>query len=603
MTQTATPAYRPAFEIVLVNAGAVSGGAYTAGALDFLYEALDQWTRAKADAAAGNGPAVPDHDVILRGAAGASAGAIGNALTAIAPWHGIHPVRDLVRRDPDGTLSGVAAAEDAASWQVNEFFRSWVIEADRISLFGTSDLEREATVPSLLNADMVDAIGDGLIGRLTEAAPAPPQYPFIAADYRLTLCVTNLPGLPYRIAMGGLAGTDGQTVTTHGDYVAFRVSGLGAGAARSDPAPAASLPPPAPAMRDDWLPLTAAVAASAAVPVGFRARPVAQPADVYLQRPWTVPADPASGRHTDLRHIPPAWDPMPAEYAYWAIDGGIVDNAPVELGRQILAGAGSRNPRDARQAHRALLLIDPFPDAPPPYRPPGPMPGMLAVAGSLFGLWWQQTRFDPAELETAAAEPVRSRFMLAPVRVAAGGERFIGARALCAGGLGGFAGFLAQRYRLHDYQLGRRNMQKFLRDHFTLDPENAVFGGWPARQPEAAAAFFARDHDDRPERHEFPVIPLCGTAAGEVLPYPWPAGIPLAKDCVPLIRRRLDLMLPRLLAEAVSHADRHAGAAWLHRAIGWMLRPVLWLLGRWLSARLVKAIGRQIDAFQADWKL
>jgi hypothetical protein len=42
------PSIRPptaagTFEIGLVLAGAVSAGAYTAGVLDFLYEALDYW--------------------------------------------------------------------------------------------------------------------------------------------------------------------------------------------------------------------------------------------------------------------------------------------------------------------------------------------------------------------------------------------------------------------------------------------------------------------------------------------------------------------------------------------------------------------------------
>lgn len=586
---------KPVFELGLVNAGAVSGGAYAAGALDFLYEALHEWQQAKA-----RGDTVPDHAVVLKGAAGASAGSIGNALTAIAPWHGIHPIRDLVSIDAHGQAVGLTEATQAVNWQRNEFFRSWVVEADRAALFSTTDLERENIVPSLLNADMVDQIRDGLLQRLNAAPLEPPRYPFIASPFRLSLSVTNLPGLPYSIRMMG-DDRDGHVVTTHSDYVHFRVEGLGGAAVGPDGEPGLDLPPPCPDALPVWQPLGEAVAASAAVPVGFRSRLIQQQGSVYLQRPWVVPAPPESRFHTELKSIPPGYDPMPPDYGYWSVDGGMVDNEPVELGRRILAGAGSRNPRGATTAYRALLLLDPFPDAMPAYTPPGPMPGMLAVAGSLFSVWLQQTRFKPGELELAAAEDVRSRFLLAPVRHD-GAQRLVGAPAICGGGLGGFAAFLSQLYRLHDFQLGRRNMQKFLRDHFTLAPDNPIVSDWIARHPQAAQGWFDADG-------EFPIIPLCGTAAQEVPLYPWPAGVPLAEECTPLIEQRLKVMVPRLLDEAVGGMEKASSGheSWWRRIMHMLMRLLMpvaqWIAAKWLTASLLKLVSKQIDAFQKDWKL
>ncbi len=76
------------FEIGLVLAGAVSAGAYTAGVLDFLYEALDTWHRAKlADLEAGRSGddrTVPDHKVRLHIVTGASAGGMNGAISAVA---------------------------------------------------------------------------------------------------------------------------------------------------------------------------------------------------------------------------------------------------------------------------------------------------------------------------------------------------------------------------------------------------------------------------------------------------------------------------------------------------------------------------------------
>ena len=55
------------FEIGLVMAGAISAGAYTAGAIDFLIQALDEWQTAKD----GEDPDCPRHNVTLRILAGA----------------------------------------------------------------------------------------------------------------------------------------------------------------------------------------------------------------------------------------------------------------------------------------------------------------------------------------------------------------------------------------------------------------------------------------------------------------------------------------------------------------------------------------------------
>src|SRR3954454_917555 len=66
------------FEIGLVMAGAVSASTYTAGVLDFLIQALDQWHEGKR----GNDPHCPRHDVSLKVLAGDSAGGMSVAIAA-----------------------------------------------------------------------------------------------------------------------------------------------------------------------------------------------------------------------------------------------------------------------------------------------------------------------------------------------------------------------------------------------------------------------------------------------------------------------------------------------------------------------------------------
>ena len=68
------------YEFALVLGGTVSAGAYTAGVLDYICEALDLWTRAKLA-----NQDVPKHNAVLSTVVGSSGGAINGAiLTRIA---------------------------------------------------------------------------------------------------------------------------------------------------------------------------------------------------------------------------------------------------------------------------------------------------------------------------------------------------------------------------------------------------------------------------------------------------------------------------------------------------------------------------------------
>jgi predicted acylesterase/phospholipase RssA len=66
------------FEIGLVLAGAVSAGAYTAGVMDFLLEALEEWNKAKEE-----GKKIPMHNVKIKVITGASAGGMTAAMAAV----------------------------------------------------------------------------------------------------------------------------------------------------------------------------------------------------------------------------------------------------------------------------------------------------------------------------------------------------------------------------------------------------------------------------------------------------------------------------------------------------------------------------------------
>jgi predicted acylesterase/phospholipase RssA len=83
------------FHLGINMAGAVSAGAYTAGVLDFLTEALEQWYEAKN---AKDAP-VPMHDVSIDSFSGASAGGMCAAISAVMLQGSIEHIHDSSKTD------------------------------------------------------------------------------------------------------------------------------------------------------------------------------------------------------------------------------------------------------------------------------------------------------------------------------------------------------------------------------------------------------------------------------------------------------------------------------------------------------------------------
>jgi hypothetical protein len=208
--------------------------------------------------------------------------------------------------------------------------------------------------------------------------------------------------------------------------------------------------------------------------------------------------------------IPAGVDALPSDYHFLAVDGGATDNEPIALARTALAGALGRNPRSGEKANRAVLLIDPFAGK-AGLGPSGPT-AIPKVIGALLSSFTEQTRYDSADLLLAADPDVFSRFMITPKR-----DGRIGGDAIAANGLSAFIGFASPAFMRHDYILGRRNCQKFLRSSFVLEEGNSVFEGmWTDEQKKAHAV----TSDDGSVY--LPIIPLLGKAAIEETAEPWP---------------------------------------------------------------------------------
>ncbi len=479
------------FELGLVLGGTVSAGAFTAGVLDYLTEALDAWDLAREAA----DPLAPVSRVVLKVTGGASGGGVCSSILArLAPYAFPHvPL-------PTTSLS-----------TGNLFYDAWVNTLDIKAMLNTSDLANNQVLASVLNVAPIDTAGQLLtqyvghpLGEAGTNTPAARRW--LDPTLNVFFTLTNLRGVPYQIDFNG--GTQNsrtfqQSFVDHADFVRFQVDTR---AGVTDPIRADAFG--VSAWRDgdafaDWSTIRDFTMATAAFPIGFKARDLSRPASHYAYR-GLLSADNAGAPVFDW--LTPDWDALadasgnlsPA-YAFPSVDGGAADNSPVELVRTALAGINGRNPRDGSLANRALILIDPFADGVTlgPATIADVETTLIPLASGLLG----QARYSTADLLLAVDQNVFSRFMITARR----GE-YVGLQALATGGLAAFQGFLSRSFREHDYFLGRRNAYEFLKDQFALPANNPLFNNWTPDQKTK----YAIQEADQTYLPIIPLVPLLG---------------------------------------------------------------------------------------------
>ncbi|MFM7621395.1 MAG: hypothetical protein ACKO57_00240, partial [Alphaproteobacteria bacterium] len=237
----------------------------------------------------------------------------------------------------------------------------------------------------------------------------------------------------------------------------------------------------------------------------------------------------------------PFFDTKESAYSFWAVDGGAMDNEPLELARQHLSGMFGTNPRGGLQALRATVLVDPFPEM----DMSEPAPESLSLGQTFTGLmraWKYQARFHPEDIGLARAEMVYSRFLISPSRHET--ETSHGMH-LASSMLSGFGGFLDRSLRVHDYILGRRNAQRFLTHHLTLPEAHPLFAKWSPAQKDQYRTVQPRA--DFP--HQLPIIPVVPAVAAENILQPWPKITPSTQDLVAEVMKRLNAVYFKVLED------------------------------------------------------
>lgn len=487
-------------------AGAVSAGAYTAGVVDFMVEALEEWQKAKKA-----GEKVPDHDLKIRVIAGASAGGMTAAIMA-------------------GTLR-----EDFRA----KLRQAWVEEVSLEELLKVDDLE-SGKARSLLNSDMIPRIATEMFLPGADLG----RRPYLAEEIDIILTLANLRGVPYNVAFNPDSKIDYEMLN-HRDVFHVRLKGQEDlqyidGTGNHD------------TIKDQ---LKHAAIGTGAFPGGLSAIKLRKRFKDYNDMKWTVPEfDPSTGGYAMVeRNIPPSW-PHPIAnkddfFPFVSVDGGVFNNEPFDLARRALAGDKRRNSREAHRARAAMLMVDPFPNQ-PHYELDKEVeePTMLSSLGKLIGAMLAQGRFKAEDIHLAAREDIYSRFLIIPKK---SDSKFN----IACGSIDGFSGFIDKSFRVHDFELGRRNAQRFFQKHFALEykkefkQEYTLFKSWIDDKEMMQKFSYTEDGSTY-----IPLIPLLGTATS---PIPSPSFAPLSKEDVARkfrdpVRDRVKALLKNLNREYTS---------------------------------------------------
>ncbi|MFT5265850.1 MAG: putative acylesterase/phospholipase RssA [Polaribacter sp.] len=430
------------FKIGLCMAGAISAGAYTAGVIDYLIEALEEWQKRKDN----NTPNTPSHNVEIPIIGGASAGGMTGIIASSAIQDKIEPVREL----GDNIMDQIPN---------NMFYHSWVdlISDDMIrELLKTNDISKNE-VHSALNAQFLDKVASRIVQTNNE-----PQVirKYFSNNLKLFVTLSNLEGMEYSVNFRSQSTKLNQyRITNHGDFACFKLC-------KSETEYS----------NDGWIPLnfksklnTDLVRDSAlstgAFPVGLKARELSREKKHMNQHEWF--------KHiTETAQNPFKEDP----YNTVNIDGGMINNEPFEKVRELLNEEFSKKEveeiDDFNKFKSTVLMVDPFPSEPGKFNP---STKLTSIIGSSLNALLNQARIKPPTLIDALDSKKAGQHLISPVRYEKkdGLDNSIeGKKAIACGSLDGFGGFISKEFRIHDYFLGRANCEKFLRDYFTVPINN-----------------------------------------------------------------------------------------------------------------------------------
>ena len=448
------------FHIGLCMAGSVSAGAYTAGVMDYLLEALENWEKIRNTDAS-----IPSHKVEIDLFGGTSGGGITAAMAFFAFRDKLqHPVLNSDRKkyqiDPEQNL----------------LWKLWVNMTQENVFDKMLRLEdiKDYHIPSALNASFIDEVGDMFQDYIKNFTPKETQKPnFISEEAELFMTLFNVTGIKYQLNSKAFGPTE-QYIPEHRDLAHFKWSDKYKKDGRMEISFNTT---------DNLKTLIQAAKATGAFPIGLKARKVARKAK-YI---WDNPFFQKNNKNKFNKNTINLGSQVVTDndiYTSLNADGGTANNEPVELMRRLLLQIRFQEENNAKALEEvssmdetelmvatsqklintSVILIDPFPSN--DFDIKEKSEHIFPYASDLIFAMSSQLQFDAKEAIEAYDKDNYGLHVIAPSRDDVRPEHSI-----ACGALSGFGGFLHKEFRIHDFFLGRHNCQSFLRKYFVVNPE------------------------------------------------------------------------------------------------------------------------------------
>jgi hypothetical protein len=481
------------FKIGIAMAGAVSAGAYTAGVIDYLLETLSKWEGAKernkqlGEDHPDYDHSVPMHNVVIEVMGGSSAGGMTAAIATLGLFEGLRPINKQNK--------------EKAS---NKMYEAWVNLNDHgddkmstlLQMLTTEDITEHNGVISLLNSQPIDAIAERAkkLSRISDL----PDY--ISSQLEVILTVTSLRGIPLSINFfdqskhqSGQPLKPAHRMFLHKGIAHLRVTPDGIA---TDP----HVIPFDPTKDADRDLLLQCAKASGAFPLGLAPRELQKTQTSYIR---AMVDRMFSTREQDSYEIKAPVNGVQIEvkedtFDFFAVDGGTVNNEPFG---EVIRALEEKCIGEPGQNY-AVLMIDPFPNFESETTPErNTSPKLMQLAPKVLGAIRGQAMMKESDLVGGLSDDHTLR-MVFPSRKKENGDK--DPYPISCGSLDGFGGFFSRGFREHDFKLGRKNCQSFLRNYFCLPLDKAgsdsVFADWN-EEDERHKRYFSPDGDG------YPIVP------------------------------------------------------------------------------------------------
>ncbi|MGB1040470.1 MAG: hypothetical protein ACPGVD_06335 [Flavobacteriales bacterium] len=447
----------PTFHIGITMAGAVSAGAYTAGFMDYLLEALQAWEDKKAENRANEetelyDSRIPMHNVLIEAMGGASAGGMVSVISALSTYNKHIPVK-----------------EKSYSKTGNLLYDSWVLLDDEENgkttfekMLSNDDLT-EAT-QSLLNFAPIDAIADKVFEAFNQKEnDFEPN--FIAKDLRVLVTLCSLKGIPFEIIFNQYKSQHLDAIPSHRMYEHMIIAHFKKDYEECDADEFLDFSPEI--GKNEFL--KKCTKGTGAFPLGLKPQ--------HFKGEFTKPYIENNIKRNLGREIEQNEQctievkQEELHFDFTNIDGGTINNEPFqEVERILIEKHGESN---TKHPQFGTLMIDPFPNF---YdfenrevkKKSDFQKTVMKIIPALYSTFREQVKVKRGDSFFVDSYKV----MGFPAKRKKTGK-LTDHPPLACGGLGGFGGFFDIEFRMHDFFLGRDNAKNIIRSFFSLEYDKA----------------------------------------------------------------------------------------------------------------------------------